>query len=72
MTDLSASMRHGLALAKEKGALVRIDGGYWCPPNEPLVHGRPRTGRHVGTQTVNALRKRGLLTGVGRGRAKVR
>ena len=66
---LSKPMERALALAEEKGSLVRRPGGYWTPPGEPMeglaLNMRPIRGmdRYVPSHTVNALRDRGLLTG---------
>lgn len=62
--DLSPTMERGLELALEQGRLERQTGGFWTPPGEPMRgHGLgPRNGdRGVGTQTVRALERRGLL-----------
>ncbi len=61
---LTRQQARGIALAKEQGELVRYCGGYWSAPGEPTDDGLPR--RWVGTQTVHALERLGLLAIGGR------
>ena len=69
MTGLSDAMELGMELAQEHGQLHRRPGGYWTPPAEPMRPGKRgpwEDQRHVGTQTVDALVRRGLLEREGR------
>lgn len=65
--DVSETMVEALALAHEDGELVRQPGGFWTPPDEPMRGKRlgPEGGRerYAKTTTVDALRRRDLLTG---------
>ena len=63
---LSPTMETALVLASEQGSLIRQDGGFWTPPGEPMgLMGPVTRGRWVRTQTIHALRDRGLLSGKG-------
>ncbi len=64
MSTISPTQRKALEYATESvdGRLFRWPGGYWTDDPWLGQHGQPR--RWVGTQTVEALRQRGLVSPV--------
>lgn len=61
---ISPFMQAAIDLAKEGGGkLVRLPGGFWTIPGEPLDLAKIGVPfRHVGTTTVQTLVQRGLAT----------
>lgn len=68
--DLSPTMRKTLRHMRDQGGkLVRLKGGFWTYPScpikpKPYVDSPSIPEWSVGTQTVQALRNRGLVAGV--------
>ncbi|MBL4537300.1 conserved hypothetical protein [Oceanicaulis sp. 350] len=60
---LSPAQSRALALAAEYGRLIRLRGGFWVTQHFADCETRtPKRSEYAGTQTVNALKERGLLT----------
>ena len=60
---LSPAQSRALALAAEYGRLIRLRGGLWVTQHFADCETRtPKRSEYAGTQTVNALKERGLLT----------
>jgi hypothetical protein len=60
---LSPAQSRALALAAEYGRLIRLRGGFWVTSHfADCGTSTPKRSEYAGTQTVNALQERGLLT----------